>query len=139
MSEVEDFETAIQVPARFETAPDLSQIRPLLRTRRGQLSRCMLPPKTISLTQRSKTIEEIWFFLRGIGQVRRKLEDHEETVDVGPGVCLTIPTGTHFQFRNVGQEPLTFVIATMPPWPGDDECVRVPDHWPSEEQLEVER
>ena len=30
-------------------------------------------------------------------------------------VCLDIPTGTHFQFRSASDEPLCFVIATMPP------------------------
>jgi hypothetical protein len=45
--------------------------------------------------------------------------------DVVPGVSLTIPVETQFQFRNTGQEPLRFVIATMPPWPGADEAVPV--------------
>jgi mannose-6-phosphate isomerase-like protein (cupin superfamily) len=29
----------------------------------------------------------------------------------------------------VGEEPLMFIIVTMPPWPGDQEAVRVDDHW----------
>ena len=51
-------------------------------------------------------------------------------VDVEPGTALTIPTGAHFQFRTTGPEPLCFVMCTMPPWPGEQEAVRVPDHWP---------
>lgn len=51
------------------------------------------------------------------------------TVKVRPEVCITIPLGTHFQFRNKGNEPLIFVIATMPPWPGPSEAIRVEDHW----------
>ena len=47
------------------------------------------------------------------------------------GVCLTIPPGTSFQFRNTGWEPLCFIITTMPPWPGPEEAVRVTDHWPT--------
>ena len=43
---------------------------------------------------------------------------------------MTIPTGAHFQFRTTGPEPLCFVMCTMPPWPGEQEAVRVPDHWP---------
>jgi mannose-6-phosphate isomerase-like protein (cupin superfamily) len=50
-------------------------------------------------------------------------------VKVNAGVSLTIPVGTHFQFRNTGAVPLRFVIATMPQWPGSDEAVRVEDHW----------
>ena len=32
----------------------------------------------------------------------RKLNEREEVVTVAPGVCLTIPVGTHFQFRSFG-------------------------------------
>ena len=67
--------------------------------------------------------------LHGQGQVWRKQKGREEVVDVSPGCCLTIPIGTHFQFRNSGQEPLSFIIATMPPWPGDQEAVRVQSYW----------
>jgi mannose-6-phosphate isomerase-like protein (cupin superfamily) len=47
------------------------------------------------------------------------------------GVSLTIPVGTHFQFRNAEAVPLRFIIATIPPWPGSDEAVRVEDRWPA--------
>jgi hypothetical protein len=39
-----------------------------------------------------------------------------DTVAVSRGVCLTIPAGTVFQFRNTGREPLVFLCITMPPW-----------------------
>ena len=78
---------------------------------------------------RYKTIEEIWYFLEGRGEVWRKQGDREVVVLVKPGVCLTLPTGTHFQFRAFGPGPLVFLCATMPPWPGDDEAVRVADQW----------
>jgi mannose-6-phosphate isomerase-like protein (cupin superfamily) len=42
-------------------------------------------------------------------------------VDFYPGISLTIPTGTGFQFRNIGETPLKFIIAAMPPWPGEEE------------------
>ena len=45
------------------------------------------------------------------------------------GVCLTIPLGTHFQFRSLGPEPLAAVAVTMPPWPGPGEAVPVPGTW----------
>ncbi len=66
----------------------------------------------------------------GRGQVWRKQDGRELVVDVEPGTALTIPTGVHFQFRTTGPEPLRFVMCTMPPWPGEQEAVRVPDHWP---------
>ena len=121
-----------QLPEAYELAPDQSQIRPLLSTQRGSVAHCTLPPHGISLAVRHKTIEEIWYFLQGQGQVWRQQGDRAEIVEVGPGICLTIPTGTHFQFRNTGEEPLCFLIATMPPWPGEQEAVRVQDHWPGQ-------
>jgi mannose-6-phosphate isomerase-like protein (cupin superfamily) len=72
----------------------------------------------------------MWFVVGGRGQVWRMLDDDEVVVEAGPGTSLSIPTGTHFQFRTVGDEPFQFIMCTMPPWPGADEAVRVPDHWP---------
>ena len=96
---------------------------------RGGLAHCTLPPHGISLAVEHRTIEEIWYFIQGHGQVWRKHEDQEEVVDVGPGTCVTIPTGTHFQFSNTGKDPLCFIIATIPPWRGEYEAIRVQDHW----------
>ncbi|SRR6266849_8694357 len=110
-------------------APDGSEIRLLLDMNGGGLSHCTLPPERTSLAVMHKTIEEIWYFIQGRGQVWRKLGDQENEVDTQPGICLTIPPQTHFQFRNTGSEPLCFIIATMPPWPGPQEAVKVTDHW----------
>ena len=60
----------------------------------------------------------------------RKLNEQEEVVAVAPGVCLTIPVGTHFQFRSLGTEPLAAIAITMPSWPGEDEAYPVPGKWP---------
>ena len=112
-----------------ELAPDKSEIRLLLNMKGGGLAHCTLPPHGISLAVKHKTVEEIWYFILGHGQVWRKQGAQEEIVDVDPGTCLTIPRETHFQFRNTEKEPLCFIIATMPPWPGEEEAVRVQDHW----------
>ena len=122
------FETKI-LPEEFELAPDGSEVRPLLGLRGGSLAHCTLPVNGVSLAVRHRTVEEIWYFIGGEGQVWRRQGDREETVDVVPGACLTIPLGTNFQFRNTGGEPLRFLIATMPPWPGDHEAVRVEGRW----------
>lgn len=53
-----------------------------------------------------------------------------EIVALEPGIGLTIPVGTHFQFRAAGKEPLTAVAVTMPPWPGEGEAVLVDGAWP---------
>ena len=124
-----DFETK-HLPTEYDVlAPDNSEIRLLLTMKGGSMVHCTLQPLEISLAVRHKTDEEIWYFIEGRGEVWRKQDDREEVVEVKPGVCLTIPTGTHFQFRNTGNEPLRFVIVTMPPWPGEDEAIRVEDYW----------
>ncbi|UCH03250.1 MAG: cupin domain-containing protein [Candidatus Bathyarchaeota archaeon] len=97
--------------------------------KRGSMVHCTLQPYATSLAVRHKSVEEIWYFLQGRGEVWRKLRGREEVVSVGPNVCVTIPTGTHFQFRCKGDEPLRFIIVTMPPWPGEDEAVIVEGYW----------
>ena len=113
-------------------APDQSEIRLLPEMHGGGMAHCTLPPGGVSHAVRHQTVEEIWYFVSGAGQVWRRQGEHQETTDVSPGVAITLPVGTHFQFRNTGEAPLEFVIATMPPWPGKDEAVRVEDHWPVE-------
>lgn len=55
--------------------------------------------------------------------------DHEEILDVEPGVAITIPVGTCFQFRSLSHEPLTAVGITMPPWPDESEAFAVEGIW----------
>lgn len=111
-------------------APDGSEIRFLAKTSRGWSVHCTLPPGGVSRAVAHRTVEEIWYFLVGEGEVWRKLGEVEEVTAVAPGVSLNVPTGAHFQFRNCGSGPLRFLITTMPPWPGDDEAYRVPGYWP---------
>jgi mannose-6-phosphate isomerase-like protein (cupin superfamily) len=59
----------------------------------------------------------------------RRQAGREETVQLGPGSCLSIPAGTAFQFRATGDEPLGAVAVTMPPWPGDGEAYPVEGTW----------
>jgi len=118
-------------PAFDALAPDGSEIRELLALGGGSMVHCTLPAGRVSLAVRHWTVEELWFFLSGRGEVWRRQGEREETTAVAPGLSLDIPLGAHFQFRALGDEPLTFLIVTMPPWPGADEAVRVPDHWPA--------
>ncbi len=110
-------------------APDGSEIRLLSVTSRGSMAHCTLNPGEVSLPVAHRTVEEVWYFLEGAGQVWRKFGDEERTVDATPGVSLAIPVGAHFQFRATGKVPLRFLIVTMPPWPGEDEAYRVPGRW----------
>jgi mannose-6-phosphate isomerase-like protein (cupin superfamily) len=76
-----------------------------------------------------KSVEEIWYFLEGQGEVWRKQGEDEEVTTAVPGVSLAIPTGAHFQIRNTGAIPLRFLCVTVPAWPGEDEACRVKDYW----------
>lgn len=124
--------TTIQLPEHHDVlAPDGSEIRVLVASQRGSMAHGTLPPGGVSLAVRHRTIEELWFFTSGQGEVWRKLDEVEETVAVSAGTSLTIPLGASFQFRNTSSsQPLCFIMCTMPPWPGPDEAERVPDHWP---------
>jgi mannose-6-phosphate isomerase-like protein (cupin superfamily) len=123
------FATAELGEAYDVLAPDTSEIRLLVSTSGCSMAHGTLPPGRVSLAVVHRTVEEVWYVTEGRGQVWRKLGSHEEVVDVAPGTALTIPTGTHFQFRTIGPEPLRFVMCTMPPWPGEEEAVRVADYW----------
>lgn len=104
-------------------APDGSEIRLLHSLSGASVVHCALPVGRVSIPVRHRTVEEVWYFLAGEGQVWRKQGEDELVLDVRPGVSLTIPLGTRFQFRNTGAVPLEFIIATAPPWPGADEAV----------------
>lgn len=111
-------------------APDGSEIRVMGARPGGTFAHCTLLPGATSLAVRHRTVEEIWYVLSGTGEVWRALDGNEEVTPVMAGTALTIPLGAHFQFRTTGDDPLCFVLTTMPPWPGENEAVRVDDHWP---------
>lgn len=110
-------------------APDGSEIRELVAVRGGSMVHCTLPPGAISMAVKHLTVEEVWYVTSGRGQVWRKSEIGASVVDVEPGLSLSIETGTYFQFRNTGDDDLCLIIVTMPPWPGEQEAVRVNDFW----------
>ena len=111
-------------------APDTSEIRVLVSTTRGSMAHGTLSAGGVSLAIVHRTVDEVWYVTAGRGQVWRKQGSREAVVDVEPGTALTIPIGVDFQFRAIGPDPLCFVMCTMPPWPGEQEAVRVSDHWP---------
>lgn len=111
------------------TAPDGSDVRVLLGLDGGTMAHFQLAPGETTLAIRHRTVEEIWYVLAGTGEMWRKQADRESVEPLGSGVCITIPVGTHFQFRALGDEPLAAVAITMPPWPGEDEAVLVDGPW----------
>ena len=110
-------------------APDGSAVRVLLALTRGGLAHFQLAPGQTSRAVAHKTVEEIWYFVEGHGEMWLKTGEREEIVTVDPGICVSIPAGTHFQFRALGMDPLTALAVTMPPWPGPQEAYPVEGRW----------
>lgn len=115
---------------RDTVARDGSDVRLLLSLRGGSVAHFELAPGKTSVPVAHRTVDEIWFFLGGRGEMWRRLDGSEEIVAVDSGMCVTIPVGTRFQFRSFGHAPLAAVAVTMPPWPGEGEVYAVEGKWP---------
>lgn len=148
------FDTMRLPAARDVVAPDGSDVRVLLRRPGGSMAHFELAGGRTSRAMVHRTVDEIWYILRGQGEMWRRQAGgagqpgeagqaaeagqadrlgragREETVPLEPGVCLSIPVGTHFQFRSTGDGPLAAVAVTMPPWPGEGEAREVSGAWP---------
>src|SRR5687768_16943435 len=106
----------VELPDSFDTrrladkhhaiAPDGSEVRVLCHATAGSMAHFTLPPRAVSKAMAHRTVEEIWYFLSGHGRMWRRLGAHEAEVEVRAGSSITIPVGTHFQFRCDSDEPL---------------------------------
>ena len=114
-------------------APDGAEIRLLVQVRGGSMVYCTLQPGHVTRPVQHRSVEEVWLCISGTGQLwRRDPATHaEEIVDLEPGVAVSIPLRTAFQFRAVGAQPLELVMTTMPPWPGPNEAVLAEGVWPA--------
>lgn len=110
-------------------APDGSDVRVLLGLPLGGMAHFELGAGTTSIAVTHRTVEEIWFIVSGRGEMWRKQGEREGIVALEPGVCLTIPRGTLFQFRSSSAEGVSAIGVTMPPWPGEGEAVPVLGPW----------
>jgi mannose-6-phosphate isomerase-like protein (cupin superfamily) len=119
-----------KLPAqRDAVAPDGCDVRVLLGVAGGGVAHFELAPGETSVAVAHRTVEEVWYFLHGRGEMWRRLGEREEVVEVGPNVCIAILVGTEFQFRSFGDEPLSAVAVTMPPWPGAGEATVIDGPW----------
>jgi mannose-6-phosphate isomerase-like protein (cupin superfamily) len=119
---------------RIGAAPDViatdgGEVRVLCATSRGGMALFTLGPGMVGKAVAHRTVEEIWVVVRGQGRMWRKSGEREDIADLAAGVSVNIPTGTHFQLRSDGAEPLEAVAVTMPPWPGDGEAYIVAGNW----------
>ncbi|WP_433157916.1 cyclic nucleotide-binding domain-containing protein [Kribbella sp. CA-247076] len=124
------FTDRILPAAHDNVAPDRSLVRILAQLPHGGMAHFELGPEQISTPQRHRTVSEIWYVLSGLGVMWRQQDgEAAREIDLRPGVSLTIPVGTSFQFKNTGREPLAAIGVTMPPWPGDGEAFEVTGPW----------
>ncbi len=126
-----EFATLRLPPEPTTTAPDGSDVRVLLGLAGGGMAHFQLAAGQVAKAVTHRTVEEIWFILAGRGEMWRLQGEREEIVALEPGVCLTIPLGTRFQFRASASEGVSAVAVTMPPWPGEGEAVFVAGPWPA--------
>jgi len=110
-------------------APDGSEVRLLATSERGSMAHFRLPPGAVSRAVRHRTVEELWFFVSGRGEMWRRDAAGEEIVQVHAGLSLDIPAGTAFQFRADADTRLDAIGVTMPPWPGAEEAEFVAGIW----------
>ena len=97
------FETRRAAGMPDAIAPDGSEVRVLCGLPRGGLALFSLPPDAVSKAVAHRTVEELWYVVSGYGRIWRRLDGQEEIVELGPGVSLSIPLGTQFQFRCDGR------------------------------------
>ena len=113
MSEIQTKRMSVE---RDAVAPDGSDVRVLLQLDGGSMAHFELPPGETSVAVAHREVEEIWYILNGRGEMWRKYDGKVVIVPLEEGVCVTIPVGTHFQFRSFGYESLSILGMTMPPW-----------------------
>jgi mannose-6-phosphate isomerase-like protein (cupin superfamily) len=123
------YETAWAAQVEQQRAPDGSSVRPLLSLGSGSMAQFQLDPGQVSRAVRHRSVGEIWLVVSGRGQMWRQQHEQHSVVDLEPGVCVSIPAGTAFQFRCTGGEAMRIAAVTMPPWPGDEEAEFVPGKW----------
>jgi len=117
------------LPAKKDAiAPDGSEVRVLLALDGlASTAHFTLPARRVSKAVEHKTVHEIWYVLRGRGEIWRSFEGRDAVTKLLPGTCITLPLGTRFQFRTIGRVSLDILGVTMPPWPNAADEARVVD------------
>ncbi len=115
--------------ATHVVAPDGADVRVLLGLAADGMARFELPAGATSRAMTHRSVEEFWFVVSGRGEMWRRQGEREAIVALEPGLCLTLPLGTHFQFRASSAQAVAAIAVTMPPWPGADETVSIVGPW----------
>ena len=108
--------STLRLPAEpTALAPDGSDVRVLLGLAAGGMAHFELAAGMTSVAVTHRTVEEIWFVLSGRGEMWRKQGEREEIVALEPGVCVSIPLGTDFQFRASGTQASPWSLSPCRP------------------------
>jgi mannose-6-phosphate isomerase-like protein (cupin superfamily) len=116
-----------RLPVRKDAiAPDGSEVRVLLAVEKlGSTAHFTLRAREVSRAVVHKTVHEIWYVLQGRGEIWRSFKGRQQVVTLRPGMCVTLPLGTRFQFRTTSRRPLEIHGVTMPPWPNTPDEARI--------------
>ena len=114
-------------------APDGSEVRLLSRGENGSMAHFRLPAGECSTAVRHQTVEELWCFVSGTGE----MVIGDEVISVEPGTSVRIAPGVRFQFRSSDDDALEAIGVTMPPWPGDHEAVGAEPFWATSSEGET--
>ena len=118
-------------------APDGSHCYELCRAQSGNMAYFEQPAGAISKAVTQNGISELWMILSGVGLMWMKQENGDESITfMHPKRSISIPDRCTFQFWNFSNQVLTFVLATMPPWPGDSAAIKAEGIWPAKESEE---
>ena len=119
------------LPSEYDyLAPDGSEVRLLVRGEKASMAQFKLPAGHTSGAVAHHSVEELWYVVSGRGQLWRKLGTNEEdVVELVPGISVSLPPGTHFQFRSTGSETLEVIGVTVPAWAGAEDAYPVEGKW----------
>ena len=121
--------TTTLAPQADKNSPAGANVRILMSSDTGGMIHSTVPPQQINKAVVHATVNEFWHILEGHGEIWRDDGEQSQVTTLLPGTSIDIPTGTAFQYRNVSDKDFKFICITMPPWPGDNECIYVDGHW----------
>ena len=110
-------------------SPAGADIRFIMDGETGNMIHSTVPPGQINRATVHATVTEFWHVLSGTGEIWRREGTTEDVTRLETGVSIDIPTGTAFQYRCTGADPLRFLCIAMPQWPGDQEATVVEGPW----------
>lgn len=103
-------------------SPAGATVKFILQTETFSVAHCTLSKGQLSKRVRHKTVTEVWYVLKGKGNLYRKsAQGPGGKVYLAPGHSIQIPRGCVFQYQASPCENLVFLCITSPPWPGPQE------------------